>query len=78
MNTDKRRVHQLHFDVFVARFKCDLLLRLYLGTLLYLLDDEFHLSYIEWTVWLRTTVANCVRNTLHQFAGNTDNHALRL
>ncbi|MCY1543305.1 hypothetical protein D9M68_791170 [compost metagenome] len=65
MNTDKRRVDQLHFNIFVARLKCNLPLRLHLGALLYLLDDKFHLSDIERTIRLRTTIANRVRHTLH-------------
>ncbi|MNI61764.1 hypothetical protein D3C73_1170500 [compost metagenome] len=78
MDTNKCRVNKFYFDIFVSSLKGDLLLCFYLSTLLNFLDNKFHLGHIKWTIWLRTTVADCVSYTLNKLAGNTDNHALRL
>src|SRR3990167_5858460 len=78
MDTNECRVDKLYLDFIITRFECDLFLSFFLSTFLNFFDDKFHLCLIERAVWLRTTIANCIRHPFHKFTGDTDNHSLCL
>src|SRR5687768_1397921 len=78
VNANQSAIYQLHLHLFIASLECNLLLGFSLRTLLHLFDNKFHLVGIKWLIWLRTAVANSVRDTFYQFTCNPNNSTLGL